>query len=376
MANAQGDTCPTATDLPVLWGAGSRDQWFSMTVPGSGTLRIEVSTAGGLTDWAMNLWSGSCGALASVECDDDDGPGLFPLLDVAGLTAGSTVYLSVWEWGTSTTSQFNICAIAPPSACDLFPPLNVAAGATIEICEGEEADLSAIASGGFVVPTYWAAMFFGAQNYQTGSLLDVATDGFCGASGTVFGMDFDSAGNLYGIDNAGSLVQIDPVTCAETVIGPAPSTGGQTWSGLAWNAANNTMYATSLAIGNSSLYTIDLATGTPTLIATGIPRSTIWLAIDDAGNAFAGDLVDDNLYSVNLATGAHTNVGPMGINMNFAQDADFIPGTSVIIAASYFGGGANQISAIDVTTGMALNLLGLSFAFGRCWFCFASWRSC
>ena len=186
LAGAQ-DTCPTAVPLAVnatcvntvldnaavtnsnpvpaptcgLWGAGSRDNWFSMTVPAAGDLTIEVSTNGGLTDWAMSLWSGSCGALTQVECDDDDGPGLFPLLEVGGLTPGETVYLSVWEWGTSTTSTANICAIAPPSACDFFPPLTVAAGATIEICEGEEANLSAIASGGFVTPVYFANLFFG-----------------------------------------------------------------------------------------------------------------------------------------------------------------------------------------------------------------------
>ena len=88
-----------------------------------------------------------------------------------------------------------------------------------------------------------------------------------------------------------------------------------------------------------------------------------WLAIDDNGNAYTGDLVDDQLYSVNLATGAQTVVGPLGTNMNFAQDADFLPGTSVIIAAIYNGGGANFIGAIDVTTGQALPLLGLAFPF-------------
>ena len=80
--------------------------------------------------------------------------------------------------------------------------------------------------------------FSDAQNYQTGLLTDVATDPFCGASTNVFGMDFAGDGTLYGIDNAGSLVTIDAATCAQSVVGPTPSQGGQTWSGLAWNAAN------------------------------------------------------------------------------------------------------------------------------------------
>ena len=117
-----------------LWGAGSTDDWFSIVVPANGALTIQVSTDGNLGDWAMSAWSGSCGALTEIECDDDDGPGLFPVLDLSGLAGGSTIYLSVWEWATSTTSSYNICAIAPPSACDLFPPLVVTAGPNITIC--------------------------------------------------------------------------------------------------------------------------------------------------------------------------------------------------------------------------------------------------
>ena len=80
---------------------------------------------------------------------------------------------------------------------------------------------------------------------------------------------------------------------------------------------------------HTTLYSINLATGAPTVIGTST-RSSIWLAIDDAGNAYTGDLVDDQLYSINLTTGAQTAIGPLGTNMNFAQDADFIPGTGVL----------------------------------------------
>ena len=298
-ASAQGNDCASAVPLPTgatcintlgsnvghtfsnpipapscgAFDLDNTDSWFSITVPASGDLNIEVSSGGvgQPTDWAMQSYTGSCGALVALACDDDGGPGLFPLLQLTGLTPGETVYLAVWEWGTtgSAVGSFNICAIAPPSACDLFPPLTAIAGATIEICEGEDAQLSILAEGGFVAPSYFAARFFGSANYSTGNLLDIATDAFCGASSNVFGMDYaGDGGTLYGIDNAGQLITIDPVTCAETVVGPTPSQGGQTWSGLAWNAANNTMYATSLAIGNTTLYSINLATGAPTVIGT------------------------------------------------------------------------------------------------------------
>ena len=48
------------------------DVWFSVTVPVDGNITIETdSNASTLTDTAMEVYSGSCGSLVSVQCDDD-----------------------------------------------------------------------------------------------------------------------------------------------------------------------------------------------------------------------------------------------------------------------------------------------------------------
>lgn len=91
------------------FGTGE-DVWYSIVVPGNGIVNVEMSAAGGPTDWAMSIYSGSCGALAEVECDDDDGPGLFPLIELTGRTPGEVLLVRVWEYANDLTGDFNICA--------------------------------------------------------------------------------------------------------------------------------------------------------------------------------------------------------------------------------------------------------------------------
>ena len=88
------------------------DNWYSLTIPASGDVTVEMSSAGGPTDWAMQLYTftGSCSELTPVECDDDDGPGLFPLVELTGRTPGEILYVRVFEFGNDLTGEFNICA--------------------------------------------------------------------------------------------------------------------------------------------------------------------------------------------------------------------------------------------------------------------------
>lgn len=90
------------------------DVWFKVTVPASGHLIIDTDE-GVITDGGMAIYSGSCGSLTLIECDDDDSPnGLMPKIDISGLTAGSTIYIRVWEYGNNNNGTFSICAYDPP----------------------------------------------------------------------------------------------------------------------------------------------------------------------------------------------------------------------------------------------------------------------
>ncbi|NRB60111.1 MAG: T9SS type A sorting domain-containing protein [Winogradskyella sp.] len=110
-SNANGTNSGTLPDPGCSIYSGA-DVWFSIEVPTSGNLDIET-TADGITDGAMALYSGTCGALTLIECDDDDGAGFMPLISVTGLVPESTVYVLFWAYDGAEEGSFNICAVDP-----------------------------------------------------------------------------------------------------------------------------------------------------------------------------------------------------------------------------------------------------------------------
>jgi hypothetical protein len=92
------------------------DVWFTVTVPASGHLIFDTQTgAGTITDVGMAIYSGNCGALTLIECDDDDSDNgtYMAKIDRIGLTPGSTVYIRVWEYGNNSFGNFDICVYEP-----------------------------------------------------------------------------------------------------------------------------------------------------------------------------------------------------------------------------------------------------------------------
>jgi hypothetical protein len=91
------------------------DVWFTVVIPASGSLNLETY-ANSLSDGGMAVYSGTCGALTLVSCDDDSGPGLMPALTISG-TPGTTRFIRFWEYGNNANGTFGICAVAgvPPS---------------------------------------------------------------------------------------------------------------------------------------------------------------------------------------------------------------------------------------------------------------------
>ncbi len=122
--NGQDDCQPTAgfndgaTDSGVAHSCANYqggDVWFSFVAPSSGNVIVETSGTGGFTDGGLAVYSGACGALVEVACNDDGGEGLFSLVEGFGLTPGDTYYAAVWEYGGDVTGAFNICAYEGPT---------------------------------------------------------------------------------------------------------------------------------------------------------------------------------------------------------------------------------------------------------------------
>lgn len=85
----------------------NNDVWFKFVAPTSG--KIEANTqAGSLTDAVMSVYSGTCGSLTSIACDDDLGAGNMPILQVNGLTPGTTYFVRISGFAQQT-GTFGIC---------------------------------------------------------------------------------------------------------------------------------------------------------------------------------------------------------------------------------------------------------------------------
>lgn len=85
------------------------DVWYSVTVPPSGVLTVDMNT-GTMTDSGMAFYTGTCGALTLLECDDDDSTnGFMSFITRNNLTPGQTIFIRVWGFG-GVTGTFSICA--------------------------------------------------------------------------------------------------------------------------------------------------------------------------------------------------------------------------------------------------------------------------
>ncbi|KFF16478.1 hypothetical protein IW22_22825 [Chryseobacterium sp. JM1] len=145
LAYAQNDDCSAATSLVVgaNFTAGAitsnntgattdgsvpscnsdavENTWFSVVVPASGNLKIETKEASGslFDDSVLTVYTGTCGSLTEIDCNDDGGDGYFSLLSLTGQTPGTTLYVSVWKYSDGTDNgEFQI------SAYDPIPPSN------------------------------------------------------------------------------------------------------------------------------------------------------------------------------------------------------------------------------------------------------------
>ena len=110
----------TAGITPTCQTTNIVDVWYTVQVPASGNLTIETQTSAtnSLTDTVVVAFSGTCGSLVEVGCDDDGGlagvNNLMSILSLTGQTPGDTLYVGVWKYGTvapsATSKDFRISA--------------------------------------------------------------------------------------------------------------------------------------------------------------------------------------------------------------------------------------------------------------------------
>ena len=185
------------------------------------------------------------------------------------------------------------------------------------------------------------------------------------ATGAFWAGDFvgGDLSKTYQIKDNNQLVTIDIASGAETVIGTlAAPPGAETYTGMTYDPASGNTYASSCDITTSSLFLVDVGAGTSTRIGaiTNSPCS-IAIATDDAGNLYSYDLVTDMLLSIDMASGAGSNIGSIGFDANFGQGMDYDSDTSTMYMTAFNNGTFQpELRSVDLVTGntMFLGVIG------------------
>ncbi|ESU26469.1 hypothetical protein FLJC2902T_24380 [Flavobacterium limnosediminis JC2902] len=103
----------TSGITPSCQASFTADVWYSVVVPASGNITIEIqaSTSNSMTDSVVAAFSGSCGTLTQIGCDDDGNAGgsndLMSLLSLTGRTSGEVIYIGVWKYNTTAPTASN-----------------------------------------------------------------------------------------------------------------------------------------------------------------------------------------------------------------------------------------------------------------------------
>jgi hypothetical protein len=160
--------------------------------------------------------------------------------------------------------------------------------------------------------------------------------------------------NMYCAGNWGTtLYSVNVSNGVATMI--APFTGGfDDVSGMAVDRTTNTMYVCMTNISASQIGTLNVETGAITLIgsSTTTAPGLIQIAIDGSGQMYGWDIVTDNSYLIDKATGAVTLLGSLGFDANYGQGGNWSSVDDVIYLTAFNNGTfQGELRALDVTTG-------------------------
>ena len=104
-------------------GSNGPGVWYSVVIPADGIINIEtgsdMATGNEDFDSVIEAFSGTCGSLTSIGCNDDSN-GIYSLLSLSSLTPGSIIYIRVWEYNGDESEPFSISAYNPALSIEEF----------------------------------------------------------------------------------------------------------------------------------------------------------------------------------------------------------------------------------------------------------------
>ncbi len=327
VSSSSATTNPADPDFSCRFGGpgdGFGSVWFRF-VATAATAQLDTS-ASAVGDTMMAVYSGACGALTEVACDDDSGTGLRSLINAAGLTIGNTYYVQVAGFGAVDVGSITLdldCATGPAAGDDCGTPVVSACGGSSVVDNTsfttdplDPAFSCRFGGPGQGVGTAWFTFVATHTSAKLDTNLSLAFDtmlavydGTCGAF-TELGCSDDegvgllselcvtglTVGNTYYVQ-VGSFSAFDTGEITLTIDCPCPLPPAN--DGCA-DAENIAALPASIVLDNS-LATDDI--GVPCGVASG-PFKNVWYSVTGTGNTLtattcsAGTLVSDTKISV------------------------------------------------------------------------------
>jgi gliding motility-associated-like protein len=90
----------TAGQIGGPFNSQPYDGWFTTTASAAGVVDVYAAIVTG--DPVVGIYSGTCGSLTLLTCDDDGGTGLDANATATGLTPGATYWVRVWDYNGGT----------------------------------------------------------------------------------------------------------------------------------------------------------------------------------------------------------------------------------------------------------------------------------
>jgi len=110
----------TSDPVPGCQGSAGKGVWYTYTPTSSGT--VSVSTCGSTYDTVLAVYTGSCGALSPLICNDNNGPSCSgSQASVSFSATGGTTYYILAAGAGGATGILNIMAIGPLAGLIINP---------------------------------------------------------------------------------------------------------------------------------------------------------------------------------------------------------------------------------------------------------------
>lgn len=212
-------------------------------------------------------------------------------------------------------------------------------------------------------PAYGSQVFFEGMGFVQFDMTNPEAGTVLTSTPSFFrGIDFanDAFGTAYALSTT-TLVAVNTVSGAETVIGAAVPITDEAWSGMTWDPTTITMYAVAHTAcdgsATASLYTLNLATGAATRVGAVSNGGCLG---DIAAHPTSGVLYGvnselDMTLTIDKATGAGTVLGSLGFNARDSEHGmDFDDSTAILYYAHNLGPGCCsglEVYRVGTTTG-------------------------